>query len=61
HFHPAMAKPEMDIQATASPLPASPVVTTTAPPGFLDGLASHIPCEYSWACPFVLARCSGNS
>ncbi|NXJ03836.1 SYT1 protein, partial [Odontophorus gujanensis] len=38
-----MAKPERNSQATDSPLPASPVVTTTAPPGFLDGFASHIP------------------
>ncbi|XP_065611808.1 synaptotagmin-8 [Cyrtonyx montezumae] len=38
-----MAKSERNSQATDSPLPASPVVATSAPPGFLDGFASHIP------------------
>ncbi|XP_072194676.1 synaptotagmin-8 [Excalfactoria chinensis] len=38
-----MAKAQRNGRATASPPPVSPVVTTTAPPGFLDGFVSHIP------------------
>ncbi|XP_040528975.1 synaptotagmin-8 [Gallus gallus] len=38
-----MAKAQRNGQATASPPPASPVITTTGPAGFLDGFVNNIP------------------